>query len=193
MKMINLLPPEYQEEGGVNIDKILVGILIFCLLLIPTSYYLKLVFQTKEVEKRLTIVEKNLSKLNQETKHLEQLENNYKQAKKELKTQMELVEVPIRWKTILQELKGVMNNKSWVEDFSIYNHNQFKMMGYTLERQKLTEIINRLKDSPNFNNVSIDFMRKKELSVTGYKKVRVTYYQINGIIGNNEGDNYELK
>ncbi|SDC03440.1 MULTISPECIES: PilN domain-containing protein [unclassified Candidatus Frackibacter] len=191
--MINLLPPEYQEEGGVNIDKILVGILIFCLLLIPTSYYLKLVFQTKEVEKRLTIVEKNLSKLNQETKHLEQLENNYKQAKKELKTQMELVEVPIRWKTILQELKGVMNNKSWVEDFSIYNHNQFKMMGYTLERQKLTEIINRLKDSPNFNNVSIDFMRKKELSVTGYKKVRVTYYQINGIIGNNEGDNYELK
>jgi len=191
--MINLLPPEYQEEGGVNIDKILVGILIFCLLLIPTSYYLKLVFQTKEVEKRLTIVEKNLSKLNQETKHLEQLENNYKQAKKELKTQMELVGVPIRWKTILQELKGVMNNKSWVEDFSIYNHNQFKMMGYALERQKLTEIINRLKESPNFNNVSIDFMRKKELSVTGYKKVRVTYYQINGIIGNNEGDNYELK
>ncbi|KXS45961.1 MAG: type IV pilus assembly protein PilN [Candidatus Frackibacter sp. T328-2] len=191
--MINLLPPEYQEEGGVNIDKILVGILIFCLLLIPTSYYLKLVFQTKEVEKRLTIVEKNLSKLNQETKNLEQLENNYKQAKKELKTQMELVGVPIRWKTILQELKGVMNNKSWVEDFSIYNHNQFKMMGYTLERQKLTEIINRLKDSPNFNSVSIDFMRKKELSVTGYKKARVTYYQINGIIGNNEGDNYELK
>jgi type IV pilus assembly protein PilN len=186
--MINLLPPEYREEKTINIDKILIGVLIFTLLLMPTSYNFKLRMETQKIEEKVQIAEAKLEKTNEGIKELDKLKEEYGEIKADLQQKASIVAKKIKWDIILKELKAIIPEKSWIENFSIRDHNLFRITGYTLNRRGLALIIEELKRSPNFNEISIDFTNKKDLKTSGYEQETATYYQISGIIGNDEGD-----
>lgn len=191
--MVDLLPPEYREEKTINMDKVLIAILILSLVMVPVSYCFKLILETKKVEQKYNIAQAKLKQVNKQTEELNKLEKKYQGIKDDLHKQKEVVGGKIYLSAILKELKAVIPDQSWVKDLNIRNRNNFKIDGYTLNRQELGEIITKLKRSPYFSSISIDATNKKELDVSGYKKEVVTYYQISGIIGENEGDSNGLE
>lgn len=191
--MINLLPPEYREQKTINIDKILVGVLIFSLILVPVSYSFKLILQTKQAEQKHQMVQAKLDKLKKETQKLNELEEKYQKTKQDLQKQIQIVGDEINCFAVLKELKAVVPKRNWIKTFNIQNHDSFTITGYALKRQGLREMIENLKRSPYFNDISIDFTNRKELSVSGYKKEAAINYRVSGIAGNNEGDKNGLE
>lgn len=190
--MINLLPSEYTEESKVNIDQILIGVLIFSLLLVPLSYYIKLSLEINRVEAKLELVNTELSQLTKKIQGLDKLKKEYKSLKTSLKKREEVVGAKVDWSTTLKELQQVIPDRSWIKEFQVVNHQSFKLTGYALDNRELGVLVEKLKMSSHFRDISINISRQKKLAVKGYKKQNTVYYQISGRL-RSAGDNNELE
>ncbi|SJZ86104.1 PilN domain-containing protein [Selenihalanaerobacter shriftii] len=191
--MINLLPPKYLKEENNNRNKILIWVLILSLLLVPTLYSVKLFYQNDKVEMKLKVVRSELNKLDKDISKLNKMKKEYKNLQNNLQKRTEIVGSEIDWSSVLKEVRVILPGDSWIKNFNIYNHNLFRITGYTLNRQELKTIVNKMGKSIYFNNISIDFVKRKTLNVSNYDKTQVIHYQLSGVIGNDKGDNYEVE
>ncbi|ADL13267.1 PilN domain-containing protein [Acetohalobium arabaticum] len=187
--MINLLPSEYKEKRKLNIDKILIGVLIFTLLLIPLSYYIKLSLEIKRAEAKLELIDRELDKLKDKSQGLNKLQKEYQSLKTRLHNRKKIVGEKVDWSAVLRELQQVISDESWIKEFKVVSHQSFKITGYTLNNQQLEIMIEKLKTSSYFNDVSIDSSTQKKLVLNGYEDQNTIHYQISGKLRANVGDN----
>ncbi|TDX53029.1 PilN domain-containing protein [Orenia marismortui] len=181
--MINLLPPEYSKYKGS--DKILVSIVllsVMTVLIIISSYYLELVFENQLINTKLELVHNKLAEISVQTKDLREMKLRKDNLEKSLEKRDKVVGKNIYWPVVLNALRGVVPNNSWVKEFNVTNHRNFKLAGYTVNRRDLKLIIKNLKKSDYFNNVKLVIVRQEKLFYPQYKKSNGFYYEIKGII-----------
>jgi Tfp pilus assembly protein PilN len=183
--MINLLPPDYPRPRSFN-EKLMVLIILFSfltVLLSITTFYIDKRLQNKAIENKIDIVEEKIFEISAETKDLKKIEIQKEKLAKSLARRDKVVGKNIYWSIILNKLRGIVPDNSWLVRLSIKEHKELTIEGYTINGDDLKLMVHNLRDSEVFLNIKLNIINQEEIRYSkDYQPAEGFYYKITGEI-----------
>ena len=120
--------------------------------------------------------------MRQKTTEVLKLKHDSKKLESKLEEKKTVMGSRVNWGLILQELRVMLAETSWLVQYQIDENNKFKLSGYALSQDDLEVIINHLKDSKYFTDIYVEMTNQTQFSQSGYPKRIVFQYQLSGQI-----------
>lgn len=181
--MIDLIPKKYYEERSVKLDKlglVIAALIIIVLISLAGVNYVRLMVKQNALAKKVQIAREQLQQVRNKTTEVLKLKQDSKKIKSQLEEKQEVMGSRVNWGLILEDLREILPETSWLVQYQINENNEFKLSGYALEQNDLEVVINRFKKSKYFSDIYVELTNQTQFSQSGYPKRVVLQYQLSG-------------
>jgi len=169
MIRINLLSDREAIRKETTRQQVSIFILTICLVLVILGgiqfYQYR---QKKELRQNIEYVNKELKALEKKVGEVEQ----YKEAKKELETKLQIIDRLQKGKMLVLQLLDTVGEtipeKMWLQDLG-FKSGKLSMEGYAVDNETIAAFMKQLERTKSFRTVELVLTEKKEVEGVGMK------------------------